>query len=49
MCRILSAIERHPVSPERRAAIVRQCVKENEPQRAYDSARQALFTLVGWI
>jgi hypothetical protein len=25
-----------------------QRVKENAAQRAYDSARQALFTLAGW-
>ena len=49
MCRILSAIEDHPVSHERREAIIRQRVKENEAQLAYDSARQALFTLAGWI
>jgi hypothetical protein len=49
MCRILSAIESHPVSLERREAIVRQRVKENEAQQAYDSARQALFTLAGWV
>jgi hypothetical protein len=49
MCRILSAIESHPVSQKQREAIVRQRVRENEAQRAYDSARQALFALAGWV
>jgi len=49
MCRILSAIEDHPVSQARREAIIRQRVKENEAQLAYDSIRQELFTLAGWI
>jgi hypothetical protein len=48
MCRILSAIERHPASHEERRRIMEQRVKENAAQRAYDSARQALFTLAGW-
>ena len=48
MCRILSAIERHPASHEERRAIMEQRVKENAAQRAYDSARQELFTLAGW-
>jgi len=48
MCRILSAITSHPASHEERRAIMEQRVKENGAQRAYDSARQALFTLVGW-
>jgi hypothetical protein len=48
MCRILSAIERHPASHEERRAIMEQRVKENAAQRAYDSARQELFVLAGW-
>ena len=48
MCRILSAIERHPASHEERRAIMEQRVKENGAQRAYDSARQELFTRAGW-
>ena len=41
MCRILSAIERHPASHEERRAIMEQRVKENAAQMAYDSDRQA--------
>ena len=48
MCRILSAIERHPASHEERRAIMEQRVKENGAQRAYDTARQVLFTRAGW-
>ena len=48
MCRILSAIERHPASHDERRAIMEQRVKENGAQRAYDSARQELFTRAGW-
>jgi hypothetical protein len=48
MCRILSAIERHPASHEERRAIMEQRVRENGAQRAYDSARQQLFTRAGW-
>jgi hypothetical protein len=48
MCRVLSAIERHPASREERRAIMEQRVRENAAQRAYDAARQALFTLAGW-
>ena len=48
MCRVLSAIESHPASREERRAITEQRVRENAAQRAYDSARQALFTLAGW-
>jgi hypothetical protein len=48
MCRILSAIERHPASHDERRAIMEQRVKENTAQRAYDTTRQALFTLAGW-
>jgi len=48
MCRILSAIERHPASPDERRAITAQRVRENAAQQAYDSARQALFTRAGW-
>ena len=48
MCRLLSAIERHPTSHEERRAIMEQRVRENAAQREYDSARQALFTLAGW-
>jgi hypothetical protein len=48
MCRILSAITSHPASREERRAITEQRVKENGAQRAYDSARQSLFTLAGW-
>ena len=48
MCRILSAIERHPASHEERRAIMEQRVKENTAQHAYDSARQVLFTRAGW-
>jgi len=36
------------VSREERRAIMEQRVKENAAQRAYDAARQALFTLAGW-
>jgi hypothetical protein len=48
MCRVLSAIGSHPASSEQRRAIMEQRVKENAAQRAYDSARQALFKLAGW-
>jgi hypothetical protein len=48
MCRILSAIERHPASHEERRAIMEQRVRENAAQRVYDSARQVLFTRAGW-
>jgi len=48
MCRILSAIERHPASHEERRAIMAQRVRENGAQLAYDFARQALFTQSGW-
>jgi hypothetical protein len=48
MCRILSAIERHPVSHDERRAIMEQRVRENGAHRAYDSARQELFTRAGW-
>jgi hypothetical protein len=48
MCRILSAIERHPASHDERRAIMEQRVRENGAQRAYDSARQELFTRAGW-
>jgi len=48
MCRILSAIKNHPVTQQERTAIIAQRVKENEAQRAYDSVRQALFSLAGW-
>jgi hypothetical protein len=37
MCRILSAIERHPASHDERREIMQQRVKENA-QHAYDSA-----------
>jgi len=48
MCRVLSAIESHPVSREERRAILEQRVRENAAQQDYDAARQALFTLAGW-
>ena len=48
MCRVLSAIERHPASHDERRAIMEQRVKENAAQSAYDSARQVLFTRAGW-
>ncbi len=48
MCRILSAIERHPASHDERRAIMEQRVRENGAQRAYDAARQELFTRAGW-
>jgi hypothetical protein len=48
MCRILSAIERHPASHDERREIMEQRVRENAAQRAYDSARQVLFTRAGW-
>jgi len=48
MCRVLSAIERHPASHDERRAIMEQRVKENAAQIAYDSARRALFTRAGW-
>ena len=49
MCRLLAAIKRHPASLEERRAIMEQRVRENTSQTAYDSARQALFTLAGWV
>ena len=48
MCRLLSAIERHPASHEERRGIMQQRIKENAAQRDYDSARQVLFTRAGW-
>jgi len=48
MCRVLSAIKSHPASVEERRAVMEQRVRENRAHRAYDSARQALFTLAGW-
>ena len=48
MCRVLSAIKSHPASVEERRAVMEQPVRENGAHRAYDSARQALFTLAGW-
>jgi hypothetical protein len=48
MCRVLSAVERHPASHAERRAIMEQRVRENAAQTAYDSARQALFTRAGW-
>jgi hypothetical protein len=48
MCRILSAIERHPASHGERRAIMEQRLRENAAQSAYDSARQELFARAGW-
>jgi hypothetical protein len=48
MCRVLGSIKHHPASFEERRAIIEQRTRENSSQRAYDSARQALFTLAGW-
>jgi hypothetical protein len=48
MCRLLSAIEHHPVSHAERRAIMEQRVRENGAQRAYDTARQELFIQAGW-
>jgi len=48
MCRLLGAVKRHPVTVEERMAIVEQRVRENDAQSAYNSVRQALFTLAGW-
>jgi hypothetical protein len=49
MCRVLSAVESHPASPEECRAIIAQRAKENAAHISYDSARQALFTRAGWI
>jgi len=49
MCRVLSAIESHPASHAERRAILEQRVRENAAQHAYDSAREALFTVAGWV
>jgi hypothetical protein len=49
MCRLLAAIKRHPASLEERRVIMEQRVRENSSQRVYDSAKQALFTLAGWV
>jgi hypothetical protein len=49
MCRVLSAIKSHPASMEERRAIMSQRVRENEAQRTYDSARQSLFAVAGWV
>jgi hypothetical protein len=48
MCKVLSAVESHPVSSEQRRAIMEQRVKENAAHIAYDRARQALFKRAGW-
>jgi hypothetical protein len=48
MCRMLSAIESHPISHEQRVALIKQRLKENQAQRAYDYVRTALFNAAGW-
>jgi hypothetical protein len=48
MCRLLSAIKRHPATAEERRLLLRQRIKENEAHNAYDSVREALFKMAGW-
>jgi hypothetical protein len=45
---MLSAIESHPISHGQRVALIKQRLKENQAQKAYDYVRTALFNAAGW-
>ena len=48
MCKLLSKIEQYPTSHEERLAIIKQRVRENEAQIAYNSVQKELFKLADW-